>query len=292
MVTTLEKPANRGFWAKLRRLPRAWLGGFFVLVVILSAVFAPLLAPADPLKQFRDGLAANGTPLAPTVRFPLGTDNLGRDMLSRMLYGARISLAVSILANLLAAVIGTLLGVLSGYYGGRLGWAIMRVIDILLAFPAVLLALGLAAVWGHNFQTVFLILSVVTFPPLVRLVRAQVLSVRERLFVESARSIGAKDAWIILNHILPHTVAVMVVWATLSFANTVLLEAALSFLGVGIPLPDPSWGNMINEGQSRYRIAPWMILVPTAAILVTTLGFNLLGDAVRDALDPRSGLRT
>ena len=291
MIATLEQPIRRGFWAQLRRLPRAWIGATLVLLVVLGAVFAPLLAPADPLKQFRDGLAENGTPLPPSERFPMGTDNLGRDVMSRMLYGARISLSASFLANALAALLGTALGLLAGYYSGRLDWIIMRMIDVLLAFPAILLALGLAAVWGHNFQTIAVILSVVTFPPLVRLIRAQVLSVRERLFVESARSLGARDWWIIFYHILPHTITVMVVWASLSFANTVLIEAALSFLGVGIPLPDPSWGNMINEGQSRYRIAPWMVLVPTVAILITTLGFNLLGDAVRDALDPRTSLR-
>src|SRR5260221_5305936 len=291
MIATLEQPIRRGFWAQLRRLPRAWIGATLVLLVVLGAVFAPLLAPADPLKQFRDGLAENGTPLPPSERFPMGTDNLGRDVMSRMLYGARISLSASFLANALAALLGTALGLLAGYYSGRLDWIIMRMIDVLLAFPAILLALGLAAVWGHNFQTIAVILSVVTFPPLVRLIRAQVLSVRERLFVESARSLGSNDWQIIFYHILPQTVTVMVVWASLSFANTVLLEAALSFLGVGIPLPDPSWGNMINEGQSRYRIAPWMVLVPTVAILITTLGFNLLGDAVRDALDPRTSLR-
>ena len=291
MIATLEKSANRGFWAQLKRLPRAWVGGFLILIVVGGAVGAPLFAPADPLKQFRDGLAANGTPLAPSERFPMGTDNLGRDVMSRMLYGARISLTISLLANSMAALVGTLLGLLAGYYRGRLDWVIMRVIDILLAFPAILLALGLSAVWGHNFQTVFLILSIVTFPPLVRLVRSQVLSVRERLFVESARSLGASDLRVIFVHILPQTITVMIVWASLSFANTVLLEAALSFLGVGIPLPDSSWGNMINEGQSRYRIAPWMVLVPTLAILITTLGFNLLGDAIRDALDPRTSQR-
>jgi len=135
------------------------------------------------------------------------------------------------------------------------------------------------------------ILTVITWPTLARLVRSQTLAIRERTFVESARAVGAADWYIIIFHILPHTLTVTVVWLTLSFASTVLVESALSFLGVGVPLPTPSWGNMINEGQSRYRIAPWMILVPTFAILMTTLGFNLLGDAIRDALDPRTALR-
>jgi peptide/nickel transport system permease protein len=208
-----------------------------------------------------------------------------------MLYGAQVSLAVSFIANVTAAALGTVLGLWAGYYSGPIDWAIMRLVDVLLAFPAILLALGLGAVLRPSFQTVTLILAVVTFPALVRLVRSQVLSIRERTFVESARALGATDWYIIFRHILPHTITVTVVWASLSFANTVLVESALSFLGVGIPLPAASWGNMINEGQSRYRIAPWMIIVPTVAILVTTLGFNLLGDAVRDALDPRTSQR-
>lgn len=287
----LEKPIKRGFWVQLRRIPRAWIGAGLVLLVALAAIFAPLVAPADPLKQFRDGLSANGTPLPPSAQYPLGTDNLGRDVLSRMLYGAQVSLSVSVIANVIAAILGTALGMWAGYYSGVTDWIVMRLVDVLLAFPAILLALGIGAVLPRSFQTVVLILTIVTFPALIRLVRSQVLSVRERVFVESARALGATDWYIITRHILPHTITVTVVWTTLSFANTVLVEAALSFLGVGIPLPNPSWGNMINEGQSRYRIAPWMIIVPTLAILITTLGFNLLGDAVRDALDPRTSQR-
>lgn len=287
----LEKPIKRGFWVQLRRIPRAWIGAGLVLLVALAAILAPLVAPADPLKQFRDGLSANGTPLPPSVQYPLGTDNLGRDVLSRMLYGAQVSLSVSVIANVIAAVLGTALGMWAGYYSGVTDWIVMRLVDVLLAFPAILLALGIGAVLPRSFQTVVLILTIVTFPALIRLVRSQVLSVRERVFVESARALGATNWYIITRHILPHTITVTVVWTTLSFANTVLVEAALSFLGVGIPLPNPSWGNMINEGQSRYRIAPWMIIVPTLAILITTLGFNLLGDAVRDALDPRTSQR-
>jgi peptide/nickel transport system permease protein len=168
---------------------------------------------------------------------------------------------------------------------------LMRLTDVLLAFPAILLALGLAAVLRPSISVVVVILTIITWPALARLVRGQTLSIKERAFVESARASGASDFYIIFWHILPHTLAVTVVWLTLSFATTVLIESSLSFLGVGVPLPMSSWGNMINEGQTRYRIAPWMIVVPTAAILVTTFGFNLLGDAVRDALDPRTSLR-
>jgi peptide/nickel transport system permease protein len=284
------KPKN-GFWSQLRRLPRAWIGAALVGVVVSAAILSPILSPADPLKQFRDGLAQNGTPLPPDARFPLGTDHLGRDILSRMLYGAQISLTVSFIANFTAAAFGTLVGLLAGYYSGMIDMLLMRFTDVLLAFPAILLALGIGSVLRPSVGTVLIILTFITWPALARLVRSQVLTVRERAFIESARCIGAKDGYIMIQHILPQIITVTVVWATLSFANTVLVESSLSFLGVGVPLPTASWGNMIAEGQSRYRIAPWMIIVPTVAILVTTLGFNLLGDAVRDALDPRTSKR-
>jgi peptide/nickel transport system permease protein len=168
---------------------------------------------------------------------------------------------------------------------------LMRLTDVLLAFPAVLLALGFGAVLRPSVPVVITILVIITWAPLARLVRGQVLTVRERTFVESARCLGASNPHIIFLHILPQIITVTVVWGTLSFANTILIESSLSFLGVGVPLPEASWGNMIFEGQTRYRIAPWMIIIPTAAILITTFGFNLLGDAVRDALDPRTSQR-
>jgi peptide/nickel transport system permease protein len=272
-------------------LPRAWVGALLVLLIVVPTIFAPLLAPADPLTQFRDGLAVDGTPLPPSARFPLGTDHLGRDMLSRLLYGGQISLTVSVIANLIAAIFGTAIGLLAGYYSGALDTLLMRLTDILLAFPAILLALGLGSVLRPSAPVVMLILAIVTWPPMARLVRSQVLTIRERDFITSARASGAGDIYILVRHILPHTITITIVWATLSLASAVLIESSLSFLGVGIPLPGPSWGNMIAEGQSRYRIAPWMILTPTVAILITTLGFNLLGDAVRDALDPRTSER-
>jgi peptide/nickel transport system permease protein len=254
-------------------------------------VFAPQLAPANPLEQFRDGISSTGTPLPPNAQFPLGTVHLGRDMLSRLLYGAQISLTVSFIANMTAATFGTLIGALAGYYTGLLDTILMRFTDVLLAFPAILLALGLGSVLRPSVPVVILILTVITWPTLARLVRGQTLIIRERAFIESARASGARDSYIIVRHILPHVVTVAIVWASLSFASTILTESALSFLGVGVPLPTASWGSMIAEGQSRYRIAPWMILVPTSGILITTLGFNLLGDAIRDALDPRTSQR-
>ncbi len=282
---------QRGFWARLVGLPRGQVGALLVGVVVLSAALAPVLTPFDPLEQFRDGLADNGTPLPPGPRFVLGTDHLGRDMLSRLLYGGRISLMISFVANLIAAVAGTAVGMLAGYYSGWLETVLMRLTDLLLAFPAILLALGMGAVLRPQVSVVILILSIITWPPLARLARSQTLVVRERQFVESARACGAGDLYIMFRHILPHILTVTVVWSTLSFATTVLIESSLSFLGVGVPLPTASWGNMIAEGQNRYRIAPWMILVPSFALLITTLGFNLLGDAIRDAIDPRTSMK-
>jgi peptide/nickel transport system permease protein len=292
VVELSSKPANRGFWTRLRRLPRAWVGTALVLVVVIAAVLAPVIAPANPLQQFRDGLSMTGTPLPPGGQYFFGTDHLGRDMLSRMLYGAQVSLFISLAVNIVAAVVGTLIGMLAGYYSGVIDTILMRLSDVLLAFPAILLALGFGAVLRPSIQTVFLILAFITWPPMARLVRSQVLSVRERTFIESARAIGCGDWYILFRHILPQVITVTVVCATLSFASTVLVESSLSFLGVGVPLPTPSWGNMIAEGQTRYRIAPWMILIPTAGIILTTFGFNLLGDAVRDALDPRTSLKS
>jgi peptide/nickel transport system permease protein len=287
-VTANVSTTSRGFWTRLRRLPRAWVGGAMVALVALAALFAPVLARHDPLNQFREGLSATGTPLPPNSQFILGTDNLGRDLYSRLLYGAQVSMTISLIANLTAGVLGTSIGLLAGYYSGWIDTLLMRFTDVLLAFPAILLALGLGAVLRPSVQVVIIILTVITWPTLARLVRSQVLTVRERAFVESARASGARDLYIIWHHILPHTLTVTIVWTTLSFATTVLIESSLSFLGVGVPLPTASWGNMILEGQTRYRIAPWMILMPSAAILIVTLGFNLLGDAVRDAMDPRS----
>ncbi len=252
----VSRKSKNTFWAQLRRLPRAWVGALLVGVVGLAALFAPILSPADPLKQFREGLSQMGTPLPPDAQFLLGTDHLGRDMLSRMLYGAQISLTVSLVANFTAAAFGTLVGMLAGYYSGIIDTVLMRLTDVLLAFPAILLALGFGSVLRPSVGTVLIILTFITWPALARLVRSQVLTVRERAFIESARCIGAKDGYIIIQHILPQVITVTVVWATLSFANTVLVESSLSFLGVGVPLPAASWGNMIAEGQSRYPHRP------------------------------------
>jgi peptide/nickel transport system permease protein len=291
MLDIGSRDDHRTFLGRMRRQPRAWVGGALVLLVALAALFAPLLTPNDPLEQFRNGLSDMGTPLPPSPDFLLGSDGLGRDLWSRLLYGAQVSLLISVLANLTAGVIGTLIGMVAGYFARWIDSSLMRVTDVLLAFPAILLALGLGSVLRPSIPTVMIILMIITWPTLARLVRSQVLSIKERQFVESARAVGATDFYILLHHILPHTITVTVVWLTLSIASTVLIEASLSYLGVGVPLPTASWGNIIREGNASYRIAPWIILTPTVAILITTFGFNLLGDAIRDALDPRTSLQ-
>ncbi len=291
MAELTTSRAATGFWPRFRRLHRAWVGVILLLPIFIGAIFARQLAPFDPIFQFRDGLTGTGLPVPPGGHYLLGTDPLGRDVLSRALYGAQVSLFVSLVANGLAALLGLFVGILAGYFGGVFDTVLMRFTDVLLAFPAILLALALTAVLRPSIGVVTVVIAVITWPALSRLVRSQVLVVRELAFVEAARSLGASSLHIVIRHILPQIITLVVIWSTLALAGTVLTEAALSFLGLGIPLPTPSWGNMIADAQSQYRSAPWLILVPGAAILMTTLGFNLLGDALRDALDPRTAQR-
>ena len=292
MAEQLPVPhAQVGFWPRFRRLRRAWVGVILLLPIFMGAIFAHQIAPYDPIFQFRDGLTATGLPIPPGSHYLLGTDPLGRDVLSRALYGGQVSLFVSLVANGMAALLGTTVGILAGYFGGIFDTVLMRFTDVLLAFPAILLALALTAVLRPSIGVVTVVIAVITWPALARLVRSQVLVVRELAFVEAARSLGASSLHIILRHVLPQIITLAVIWSTLALAGTVLTEAALSYLGLGVPLPTPSWGNMISDGQSQYRSAPWLILVPGTAILMTTLGFNLLGDALRDALDPHTAQR-
>ena len=229
-MSVIQMNVHHGFWARLRRLPRGWIGAALIALVVLGAVFAPQIAPAAPTFQFRDGLAVDGTPLPPSGQFMLGTDNLGRDVLSRVLYGAQVSLFVALTANVTAAILGTIAGLAAGYYSGWVDALLMRFTDILLAFPAILLALGLSAILRPSFGVVTIIITVIAWPGLARVIRSQVLVVRERAFIESARAVGAGDLYIIVRHILPHIVTITVIWATLSLASTVLIEASLSYL--------------------------------------------------------------
>jgi peptide/nickel transport system permease protein len=273
-------------WYRLRHDKTALLGTAIVLFLIAIAIFAPLIAPHNPTQIFDNGLMLDGTPAPPGPTFPLGADTLGRDQLSRILYGARVSLVIGIVANGLAVLLGVLVGALGGYFSGLLGTSMMRLTDVMMAFPVLLLAIALVAVLKPSLWIVIGVIAFVYWTPIARIVHGQVLSLKEREFIEAARAAGIGHGRILLRHILPHLVPLMIVYATLGIATNVLFEAALSFLGVGVQPPTPSWGGMISDGQSYYRSAPWLIIYPGLAIMLTVLGFNLLGDGLRDALDP------
>ncbi len=273
-------------WYRLRRNKAALLGAVIVLLLVFGAAFAPLLAPHDPNQPFDSGLTLDGAPAAPSRMFPFGADTLGRDLLSRILFGARISLTIGIVANGLAMVIGVAVGLVGGYFRGWLGTIVMRLTDVMMAFPVLLLAIALVAVLKPSLWIVIGVIAFVYWTPIARIVHGQVLTIKEREFVEAARAVGVGQWGIVFRHVLPHLVPVIIVYTTLGIATNVLFEAALSFLGVGVQPPTPSWGAMISDGQTYYRSAPWLVLYPGLAIMLTVLGFSLLGDGLRDALDP------
>jgi peptide/nickel transport system permease protein len=227
-----------------------------------------------------------GAPIAPNSQYLLGTDLLGRDLLSRLIYGARTSLVVGILANGVALLLGTTIGLVAGYLRGRLGSLIMRVTDLMMAFPALLLAITLAAIFSPSLLIVALVIAMVNWVQVARVIYTQTIAISEREFVEASRSIGASNRRILVKHILPHLMPTILVWGTLGIATTVLLEATLSFLGIGVRPPTPSWGNIIFENQTYFITAPWLVFIPGLAIITLALCFNLLGDTLRDELDP------
>jgi peptide/nickel transport system permease protein len=252
----------------------------------LAALLAPQLAPYPPDEQFFDGLTLEGAPLPPNTQFWLGTDLLGRDLLSRLIFGARTSLIIGIAANGVAVLVGTLFGVVAGYLGGWIGAAIMRFTDLMMAFPALLLAIALAAIFSPSLWIVALVIAMVNWVQVARVVYTQTRGLVEKDFIEASRALGASPLRILARHVLPHLLPTMLVWGTLGIATTVLLEATLSFLGVGVRPPTPSWGNIIFENQTYFATAPWLVFCPGAAILLLALSFNLVGDALHDALDP------
>jgi peptide/nickel transport system permease protein len=273
-------------WKRLRRDRLALSGLVIVLVTVAAALAAPWIAPFDPSAQFFDGLTLEGSPLPPSEKFWLGTDLLGRDLFSRLLYGARTSLIIGVAANGAAVVIGTLLGVTAGYARGVLGTVIMRFTDLMMAFPALLLAIALAAIFAPSLWIVAMVIALVNWVQIARVIYTETIALSEREYIEAARALGAHWPRILFLHILPHLVPTILVWATLGIATTVLLEATLSFLGIGVRPPTPSWGGIIFESQSYFLSAPWLVFFPGAAIMVLALAFNLVGDGLRDVLDP------
>jgi peptide/nickel transport system permease protein len=279
-------------WRRLRRDRAALLGAVLIGLIALAAIFAPLLAPHDPTEQFRDGLTLDGQPMPSTVltegtgRFPLGTDPNGRDLLSRILYGARVSLIVGVLANTLAVALGTVVGAVAGYLGNPLETILMRFTDVMMAFPTLLLAMTLVAILSPSMWIIILVIGVVYWTWIARVIYGQMLTLRERDFVTAAWAVGVKRRRILARHLLPQLVPTIIVWGTLGIATNVMLEASLSYLGIGVQPPTPSWGGMIQQAQSFYRTAPWLVIFPGLAIMITVFAFNLLGDGLRDALDP------
>jgi peptide/nickel transport system permease protein len=271
---------------QLLRRPLALFGLVVIALIVLAAIFAPVIAPFDPADQMFDGLTLEGAPIPPGGKFLLGTDLLGRDLFSRLLYGARTSLVVGVAANGVAVVIGAAVGITAGFFGGIVGSALMRFTDLMTAFPALLLAIVLAALFHPSLWIVALVIAMVNWVQLARVLYTETRSLAEREFVEAEWSIGVGRLRILLRHIFPHLLSTILVYGTLGIATTVLLEATLSFLGVGVQPPTPSWGNIINENQTYFTSAPWLVFFPGVAIILLALGFNLVGDALRDILDP------
>jgi len=283
-----EEPIkSKGFWAttikRLLRHPVGLVGLAIVCLLVFLAIFGPALAPHDPnfidfAIRFED----------PSFTHPFGTDDFGRDIFSRVLYGARISLLVGVIAVSIAATVGSLLGLIAGFVSLRIvDEVIMRTMDILFAFPAILLAIAILAALGKGIANAMIAIGLVYIPIFARIARGAVLSVRNEEYVKAARSLGTPTVTILFRHILPNSLAPLIVETSLSLAFAILAEAALSFFGLGTQPPDPSWGRMLSEGRGFFQQSVWMALFPGLAIMISVMGFNFLGDGLRDALDPK-----
>lgn len=273
----------------LRRLRQTRLVNFGLVIlgiVVLCAIFAPVISPYDPLKQDYLAIAQ-----APSSAHWLGTDDLGRDVLSRIIYGSRVSLQVGAISVVIAVVFGAVLGLLSGYVGGVVDEVIMRFVDSVQAFPGLILALGLTAALGPSIRNVMIAIGFISSPTIARLARAQTLSIRESEYVAAARVSGASASRIISRHIWPNATSPIIVQATLLVATAIVTEASLSFLGVGVQPPTPSWGSMLRTGSQYLEVAPWLAFAPGVAIFLTVLSFNFIGDGLRQVLDPRFNAR-
>ncbi|MGH7315061.1 MAG: nickel transporter permease [Candidatus Rokuibacteriota bacterium] len=293
-VVALAPPrpwAQRAWVTLLRRLVRrrtALFGMLVVVAVLLAAVFASFVAPFDPLEQdIGQRLREPGWQDEQGRVHPLGTDHLGRDILSRIVFGSRIALVVGLAAVMISGVIGMFVGLVAGYFGGRLDDILMRLADIQLAFPFILLAIAVIGVLGPSLRNIIIVIGVSSWVVYARVVRGEVLSIREREYVHAAVALGSRHWRVLLSHVLPNTFTPWLVVATLDMARVIVIESALSFLGLGVQPPTPTWGGMLADGRVYLSTAWWLATFPGLAILVTVLGINLLGDGLRDTLDPR-----
>lgn len=283
METTVISPAKL-MWNRLKRNKLAMIGFIIIIIMSLAAIFAPYLTPYE-----RDAVDLLNSNAKPDAEHLLGTDALGRDMLTRLLYGARISLTVGFVATGLRVVIGIILGGIAGYYGGKIDGIIMRIADVFACLPFLPIAITFVAIMGPSIYNMMFVLAILGWPGLARIVRAEILSLREREFMEAATALGISDFRKIVAHLLPNTMASVIVSATIGIAGAILTESALSFLGLGVAPPTPSWGNMLTDAQNQYVLKNrwWQWMPPGFAIFVTVMSLNLLGDGLRDALDPR-----
>jgi len=273
---------KRIFWRRFKRNKLAVSGGIIVLALFFIAVSASFISPYDPNDIDRKQVLE-----PPSPEHPFGTDDLGRDVLSRMIWGSRISISVGFVAVGIATLIGMILGALSGYYGGWPDRIIMRFIDIMLSFPTFFLILAVIAFIGPSIWNIMIIIGLTSWMGVARLVRAEFLSLKEREYVLAARALGVSDIGIIVKHIMVNSMAPVLVSAVLGIASAVLVESALSFLGIGVQPPTPSWGNILTLGKDNIQVAWWLSVFPGLAILITVLGYNLLGEGIRDSIDPR-----
>lgn len=283
-------------WQRLRRDRVAMISLVVIFLILLMAIFAPVFATitGHPVnEQYRQtGLTADGLPTPPSREFWLGTDDLGRDILVRIAYGARVSLLVGVAATALTVVIGVVVGLAAGFLGGFVDTVLARLIDVVLSIPFLLVAIALVSITGPSLAVTVLVIGFFSWASVARIVRGQVLSLREREFVEAARSLGASDKRIMFIDIMPNILAPVIVYSSLLIPVVIVVEATLSFLGLGLPPPTADWGGMISDSQNYYTVAWWFVVFPGLALLITTLAFNLFGDGVRDAFDPRSDRMT
>lgn len=286
MDFTTNKTKNK--WYRSRNFYRAihnkrlTMGTILVFVILILAVFAPLIAPEEIFSiDFKSRLAP------PSADHILGCDDFGRDLFSRMVYGSRVSLIVGLVSQLVAMTLGTALGMVAGYYGNMIDNIIMRIMDVFFSFPSLLLAIALMTAFGTNLSNIILAIGIVYTPQFARIVRGSVLSIKEKEFIESAKAQGMSDVRLILKHLLPNIMGPIVIYATMGIGDAILTEAGLSFLGLGIQPPTPSWGGMLSNGKNFISVAPFEVIFAGIAIVLTVLAFNTLGDGIRDYLDPK-----
>ena len=276
--TSLYKDA----WKRLRKNKLAMLGLSIVILLILIAIFAPLISPYDPISRIKEDSS-----LGPSINHLFGTDLLGRDIFSRVIYGSRISIEVGVIAVGISVIIGLFFGALSGYFGGISDAVIMRVADIFFAFPYILGAIAIMTILGPGIVNIFIAIGILGWASIARIFRSSILIIKNKEYIEAARAMGAGNSRIIIKHIFPNSFAPIIVYATMNVGTAIIVEAALSFLGIGVQPPTPAWGKMLADSMAYIDTAPWMMFFPGLAILITVLGFVLLGDGLRDAFDPK-----